>query len=169
MKTGQQGIDLIKHYESLHDGDLTQIGLQPKLCPAGVVTWGYGHTETYKGAQIKDFETANKQFPEMETLTVEQAEELLKKDLIKEEDKVHLRINVPVTQYQFDALVSYFFNIGYSATMVQLVNLQASGKEITDWMTKHYTTVNGVYMTGLFYRRQSEALLFTTGELKFFN
>jgi lysozyme len=169
MKTGQQGIDLIKHFESLHDGDLTKIGLQPKLCPAGVVTWGYGHTETYNGAQIKDFETANKQFPEIETLTVEDAEKLLMQDLVKEEIKIHTRINVPITQYQFDALVSYFFNIGYSATMVQLVNLNATAKEITDWMTKHYTTVGGVYMPGLFYRRQSEALLFTTGELRFFN
>lgn len=169
MRTGENGLLLIKHFESIHDGDLTKIGLQPKLCPAGVVTWGWGHTETYKGAQIKDFETANKQFPEMETMTIEQANELLAKDLIKEEEKVNLRINIPITQYQFDALVSYFFNIGYSATMVQLVNLKASNEEITEWMTHHYTTVNGVYLPGLFYRRESEAYLFTTGELKFFN
>lgn len=169
MKTSQQGISLIQHYESLHDGDLTKIGLQPKLCPAGVVTWGWGHTETYKGAQIRDFETANKQFPEMETLTIEQADELLAKDLLKEEAKVNMRINVPITQYQFDALISYFFNIGYSATMVQLVNLKATNKEITDWITDHYITANGVFLQGLLYRRESEAHLFTTGELKFFN
>lgn len=169
MKTWQQGIDLIKHYESLHDGDLTKIGLQPKLCPAGVVTVGWGHTETHNGEQIKSFELFAELYPDLMNLTEEQADELLKKDLVKEEAKVNLRINVPITQYQFDALVSYFFNIGYSATMVQLVNLKATNKEITEWMIHHYITVGGVYKAGLFYRRESEAHLFTTGELKYFN
>ena len=43
MKTSERGIQLIKFFESLHDGDLSKIGLQPKLCPADVVTIGYGH------------------------------------------------------------------------------------------------------------------------------
>ena len=43
MKTSQKGINLIKYFESLHDGDLTEIGLQPKMCPAGIWTEGYGH------------------------------------------------------------------------------------------------------------------------------
>lgn len=43
MKTSENGIILIKHYESLHDGDLSRIGLQPKMCPAGYWTEGYGH------------------------------------------------------------------------------------------------------------------------------
>lgn len=169
MKTSQQGIDLITHYESLNDGDLTKIGLQPKLCPAGVVTWGYGHTETVNGEQIRSFEVANKLFPEIETMTEQQACDLLLKDLVKEEMKVNLRINIPITQYQFDALVSYFYNIGYSATMIQLVNLKASKEEITEWFTSHYITGGGVYLPGLFYRRKSEAHLFTTGELIYFN
>ena len=38
MKTSQKGINLIKYFESLHDGDLTEIGLQPKMCPAGIWT-----------------------------------------------------------------------------------------------------------------------------------
>ena len=38
MKTSQIGIDLIKHFEGLHDGDLKKIGLQPKKCPAGIWT-----------------------------------------------------------------------------------------------------------------------------------
>lgn len=169
MKTGEQGLAIIKRYESLHDGNLTQIGLQSKKDPIGIVTWGYGHTETVGGRQIKSFDVAKKLFPEMETMTIPEAEELLLEDLIKEEAKVKLRINIPITQYEFDALVSYFFNIGYSATMVQLVNQKASAAEITKWMTGHYITADGIFMKGLLYRRQSEALLFTTGELKFFN
>ena len=42
MKTSQVGINLIKHFEGLHDGDLKEIGLQPKKCPAGIWTQGYG-------------------------------------------------------------------------------------------------------------------------------
>ena len=42
MKTNQEGINLIKHFESLHDGDLKQIGLQPKMDPIGIWTEGYG-------------------------------------------------------------------------------------------------------------------------------
>lgn len=169
MITSSQGINIITHYESLHDGDLTMIGVQPKKDPIGIVTWGYGHTETIGGRQIKSFDVAKKLFPEMETMTISEAEELLLEDLVKEEAKVKLRINIPITQYEFDALVSYFFNIGYSATMVQLVNQKASASDITKWMTGHYITADGVFMKGLLYRRQSEALLFTTGELKFFN
>jgi len=42
MKISKQGIELIKFFESLHDGNLSKIGLQPKLCPANIVTIGYG-------------------------------------------------------------------------------------------------------------------------------
>jgi lysozyme len=35
-------IALVMHYESLHDGDMKTIGLQPKMCPAGYWTEGYG-------------------------------------------------------------------------------------------------------------------------------
>ena len=43
MKIGKEGIDLIKKWESLHDGNLKLIGLQPKMCPAGYWTEGYGN------------------------------------------------------------------------------------------------------------------------------
>lgn len=164
-----EGFDLIKHYETLHDGDLTRIGLQPKLCPAGVVTWGYGHTETYQGKPIKSFELAHKLFPEMDDMTEEEADLLLKQDAIPEEEKVYENIKVTLLQYQFNSAVSYFYNIGYSATFVQLVNALASPEEIYAWFIKHYITANGVFYRGLLYRRQTEGLYFNTGELKFFN
>lgn len=169
LVTSDVGVELIKHYESLHDGDLTKIGCQPKLCPAGVVTWGYGHTETYQGKPIKSFELAHKLFPEMETMTEPQALILLKKDLIIEEAKVKKAIKVSLRQTQFDSLVSYFYNVGYSSTMVTLVNRLASPEEISEWFIQHYITAEGKYLPGLFYRRQTEAILFNTGVLRFFN
>jgi lysozyme len=38
MKTSNVGIQLIQEFESLHDGDLTMIGLQPKMDPVGIWT-----------------------------------------------------------------------------------------------------------------------------------
>ena len=43
MKTSKLGRDLIIHYEQLHDGDLTKIGLQPKMECSSIWTIGYGH------------------------------------------------------------------------------------------------------------------------------
>ena len=43
MKTSSSGIALIAYFEQYHDGDLTKIGLQPKMCPAGIWTVGLGH------------------------------------------------------------------------------------------------------------------------------
>jgi len=170
MNLGEKGFKLISWYEQYHDGDLTRIGLQPKLCPAGVVTWGLGHTELDKdGNQYRSIEQANIDHPEIETMIFEQADALLKVDVIPEEEKVKMFIRRPLLQWEFDGLVSYFYNIGFSSTMVKLMNNRASADLITAWMTQHYITAEGKYMPGLFYRRQSEVLLINTGVLKFFN
>jgi len=169
MTTSNQGISLITHYENINDNDLSMIGLQPKMDPSRVWTAGWGHAITVNGSFLKGATNKDIAYATYPNMTVEDADKLLADDLLKQEAKVKLRINIPITQYEFDALVSYFFNIGYSATMVQLVNQKVSASEITKWMTSHYITADGVFMKGLLYRRQSEALLFTTGELKFFN
>ena len=46
------GREIVKHYESLHDGDLKKIGLQPKLCPAGIWTQGYGRAMRKKNGSF---------------------------------------------------------------------------------------------------------------------
>ena len=43
MKTSSNGIAMIAMFEQYHDGDLSMIGLQPKMCPAGIWTVGLGH------------------------------------------------------------------------------------------------------------------------------
>ena len=43
MAISKNAIDLIKHYESLHDGNLKEIGIQPKMDPVGIWTIGWGH------------------------------------------------------------------------------------------------------------------------------
>lgn len=163
------GLSLVKHYETLHDSDLTKIGLQWKLCPAGIITIGYGRVLTDGGFPIKSYEHAKKVYPNLETITEEQAEAYLQEDITKEETKVKRNIKVTLLQHQFDALCSYFYNIGFSQTMCDLINQNKSQDTIYNWFVKHYTTANGKFLKGLLYRRQSEAELYVNNKLIFFN
>lgn len=173
MKISEVGLNLIKHYESLHDGDLSRIGLQPKQCPAGVWTVGYGHAVTNENGAFLRGEAGYKKliqlYPQWETMTIQQAEDLLAEDMIKFETQVNNSLKIAIPQHQFDALVSHTFNTGGSDTLFKLINMKSPLESILNWFTNHYISGNGIPLKGLKYRRQSEAHLFSTGELKFFN
>lgn len=90
MKISKQGIKLIKKFE----------GFKPYtyLCPANILTIGYGHT---RGVCLG------------QTCTEEEAEQFLKEDLELAEAEVNkVAEKVDLTQGQFDSLVSFTFNIG---------------------------------------------------------
>lgn len=90
MKISKQGIKLIKKFE----------GFKPYtyLCPANILTIGYGHTRGVRLGQ---------------TCTEEEAEQFLKEDLELAEAEVNkVAEKVDLTQGQFDSLVSFTFNIG---------------------------------------------------------
>lgn len=169
MKTGNSGIELIKFFESLHDGNLSKIGLQPKLCPANIVTIGYGHALQDKDGNWLKGEEGLLQvpilYPEWETITKEEAEEILKVDLVKFEKSVNNKIKVTLNQNQFDALVSHTFNTGGSDTLFKLINNKSPELEIVKWFTEKYITSNGKVLPGLIKRRKVEAQLFTTNKL----
>jgi lysozyme len=90
VRTNKAGIDLIKRWESLR--------LKAYLCPAGVPTIGYGHTEGVKlGQQI----------------TSHQADVILDHDLDQvERDVLHLTKGVALNENEFSALVAFAFNVG---------------------------------------------------------
>lgn len=156
MKTSQIGIDLIKYFEGLHDGNLKEIGLQPKKDPIGIWTEGYGHAMIdSKGNFIK-----TKTTPKGTISTIKQAEELLKKDLTAFELIVTRKIKVSLKQNQFDALVSHTYNTGGSGTLFDLINNKASEKEIRAWFETKYITAGGVPLRGLVERRKAEAKLY---------
>lgn len=90
MKISKRGIELIKKYE----------GFKPYayLCPAGVVTIGYGHTRGVRLGQ---------------TCTEVEAEQFLREDLeIAEAEVNKVADEVRLTQGNFDSLVSFTFNLG---------------------------------------------------------
>jgi len=161
MKTSINGVKIIKLFESLHDGDLTKIGLQPKMDPVGIWTEGYGRAmRDKKGNFLKGIK--NKALAEQSTTiqTVAEAEKALNEDLGPREYIVMQNIKVKLNQNQFDALVSYVYNTGGSSTLYKLINTKASEDAIRTWFTTKYITSEGKVLPGLVKRRKMEADLF---------
>lgn len=172
-----KAIELIKHYEQLHDGDLKTAGLQPKLCPTGYASIGYGRVVrdplTNSPLTGKDgLKRATELFP---SITEKQAEAFLKEDLSRFEAIVRALVRYKVSDEQLGAMVSLAYNIGQGSfsgsTLLKLVNkgkLDEAALEFTKW---NKGRVNGelVELRGLTYRRKSEAKLFAEGELEFYN
>lgn len=142
MQTSQKGIDLIKSFEGLK--------LKSYKCPAGVWTIGYGTT---KGVT-----------PGME-ITQKQAEELLKRDLRYFELWVDKLIDVPLSQPQFDALVSFTYNLGEGAlkgsTLRKFLN-QGRYDLVPDQFLR-WNKANKKVLPGLTRRREAEAKMFKEG------
>ena len=90
------------------------------------------------------------------------AEELLLEDIAKFEDHVNNNVKVPLNQNQFDAMVSWTFNLGggnlKSSTLLKVLN----GSDYTDVpnQIKRWNKANGKVLEGLIRRREAEALLF---------
>jgi lysozyme len=160
MRTSNVGIELIKRFESLHDGDLSQIGLQPKLCPSLIWTSGWGNAITYKGKFLRGAENKDLAYA-IGTLKNEvEADAQLQVNLRKFERIVSGKLKVKVNQNQFDALVSHTYNTGGSNTLFKLINENAGREKIYNWFTTKYITGNGVKLNGLVRRRKAEADLF---------
>jgi len=162
------GLKLIQHYESLHDGDLSVIGLQPKMDPVGIWTEGWGHAMTDgKGNFIKGSVNKKMAYALSKVKNPEQATALMLTDLQPIFAIIHHKITVALNDDQLGALASFIYNTGGSSTLYNLINTKSG--QLFDWWCKHYITGQGIPLQGLVYRRHSEALLFTDSTLKFFN
>jgi lysozyme len=145
MKTSQQGLELIKRYEGLR--------LKPYRCPAGLWTIGYGHL-IGNGSVLPD--NWNRAF------SVEEANALLVKDVIRFERGVTRYCPVKLSQGQFDALVSFSFNLGLG-TLQRSSLRQKVNRGDMDGARKvllKYNKAGGKVLKGLDLRRKAEALLF---------
>jgi lysozyme len=163
MKTSNVGIQLIQEFESLHDGDLTMIGLQPKMDPIGIWTEGYGHAmRDSKGNFLKGIANKALAYKSAKVKTKAEATKLMLQDLDPREHIVMQKIKVPLNQNQFDALVSYVYNTGGSSTLYKLINNRASEASIRKWIETKYITADGVQLRGLIRRRKAESNLYFT-------
>ena len=143
MRTNEAGIDLIKHYESLRR--------QSYLCPANVWTIGYGATRLWD----------NEPVPPFTTITEQQADDLLRRDLVDTEDFVSRLIRVPLTENQFSATVSLVFNIGAGnfqrSQSRQRINRKNYDGAASIWW--QWRRGGGRILPGLVKRRESERQL----------
>ncbi len=140
----QTGITLIKYYE--------EFSPRLYLCPAGYPTIGYGHL-------VRDYEDFT------QPLSRAEAESLLIRDMAIAERAVLSCIHVPLSDCQFDALVSFTFNVGSGAlqrsTLRQKVNRDehdAVPQELLRWVW-----ALGRKSPGLLKRRAAEARLYGGG------
>ncbi len=140
----QAGIEAIKMFE----------GFKAKayFCPAGVATIGYGHIFSVTKKDVKTGKTISK----------EQAEELLRKDLSFAEKTVNKEVKVALNQAQFDVLVSFVFNIGSGAfkrsTLLKKLNKGQYETVPTELM--RWVHGGGRILSGLVNRRRKEADMF---------
>lgn len=114
MKTNDRVIALIKFYEGIKDGDPTTPALDPYICPSGYVTQGWGHVLLDENGQMlkgaSGMEKAKKLY---KPITMAQAEDLLRRDLLKYEMAVNTAlIGSDATENEFSAMVSLTMNIG---------------------------------------------------------
>lgn len=142
MKISKTGLDLVKSFEGRR--------LTAYKCPAGVWTIGYGHTGKVDGKSINSGMK----------ITSSKATELLKEDMAKFEKHVEgFRNKYDWNQNQFDAMVSFAFNVG---SINQLTNNgKRTIKEISDKIPA-YNKGGGKVLPGLTRRRRAEQDLFNT-------
>ena len=161
MKTSKVGINLIKSFESLHDGDLSLIGLQPKMCPAKVWTEGWGRAlRDSKGNFIKGSSNKNLAYQVSTVKNEIDAERALQEDLNVFERIVIQKVKVPLNQNQFDALVSYTYNTGGSDTLFKMINKGEHPDNIKNWFITKYISAGGKTLPGLVRRRKAERDLY---------
>lgn len=72
----------------------------------------------------------------------------------------HDNKRVPITQNQFDALISHTYNTGGSDGLFKFINDRAACATIRNWIVTKYITAQGVKLNGLIRRRKAEADLF---------
>lgn len=145
-KLSQKGLELIKQFEGL--------SLTPYVCAGGINTIGYGNTYYTNGKKVT---------LQDKPITKQQAEELLKFSLSTYEKAVDSFCRDDISQGNFDALVSFAYNLGVGAlqksTLIKKVNSNPKDVTIADEFMK-WNKANGKVLVGLTKRRQAEANLY---------
>ncbi|MDX1949945.1 MAG: lysozyme [Rickettsiales bacterium] len=137
----KNALKIIKYYEGF--------SAEIYKCPAGLPTIGYGHVVL----KNEKFETP---------ISKEFAEELLISDCLKFQKQILRLIKIPLKTNQFEALLSFTFNLGSGAlqrsTLRQKINrgeIISAADEFLKWIY-----AGGRILKGLVLRRKAERELF---------
>lgn len=159
------GVELVKSFEGIVDGDPATVNLDPYLDPIGIWTIGWGHAIWQGGDFVRGKENRKKaQSLYPGGITLAQAEALLRADLLDTCRDVESVLKVKVIDNQFAALVSFAYNVGIGnlkkSTLLRLVNagdFANAANEFVKW-----NKAGGRVLAGLTRRREAEAKLFRT-------
>ncbi len=146
METSKKGIELIAYFEGFSS--------KPYLCPAGIPTIGYG-TTMYPNA--RDVRMGDKH------ITKEEAMSILKYQVDRNYGyAVNRYVQKTITQNQFDALVSFAYNLGVgalkSSTLLKKVNQGKNKKASIEFLK--WDHAGGKKLAGLTKRRKAEKKLY---------
>lgn len=144
MQTSDKGIALIKQFEGCK--------LKAYQDSVGVWTIGYGWTQPVDGKPIRAGMTIKQ----------ETAERLLKTGLVSYESDVSRLVKVGLTQGQFDALVSFTYNLGTrslsTSTLLRKLNAGDYAGAADEFL--RWNKAGGKVLNGLTRRREAERALF---------
>lgn len=146
MKLNSKGYDLIVKHEGL--------SLKPYLCPAKIPTIGYGNTYYPNGKRVTLLD---------EPITKEYALEIFKEIADRFAKAVSKLVVVPLNQNQFNALVSFAYNVGMAnfqkSTLLKKVNKNKDDISIELEFNK-WVFAKGVKLNGLVKRRKDESNIY---------
>ena len=157
------GLELIKRFEGIPDGDPQTVNVDPYLDPIGIWTIGWGHAIEVGGAYLRgkaNRKAAQDLYPG--GITVPQAETLLRGDVLDTCRDVEALVDVPLTDNQFAALVSFTFNLGRGslAKSTLLKKLNAGDYAGASAEFQRWNKAGGKVLDGLVARREAESELF---------
>lgn len=150
MNISDRGLDLIIQHEGMI--------LNLYNCPANHATIGVGHLVHYgpiNGTEPKEFLCG---------ITQQRALELLRDDVKVAEKTVNNLVKAPLNQNQFDALVSFVFNLGETnfAKSTLLAGLNSGNYDAVPSELNRWVYGGGKVLPGLVKRRADEGKLFQT-------
>lgn len=156
MNVSPKAIEMIKHHEGVRQ--------TPYRCPARLWTVGVGHVMFPEQGKLKLEQRDGFTVPQdaMRKYSMEEVDAILRSDLARFEKGVATYCPVPLTQGQFDALVSFSFNVGLGtlqrSTLRQKV-LRGDMEGASEELMK-YCMAGGKILKGLQNRRKDERALF---------
>ena len=156
MKVSDKAIQMIKHHEGVRQ--------KPYRCPAKLWTIGVGHVLYPRQGALKMEERDSVPLEERDnrTFSMEEVDGILKSDLQRFERGVAQYCPVELTQGQFDALVSFAFNVGLGTLQRSTLRQKILRGEMDDAAEEFlkYCLAGGKILKGLQNRRKDERAMF---------
>ena len=163
----REGVELIKAFEGIPDGDPGTPGIDAYLDPVGIWTIGWGHAIPWRGEFLRgevNRAVARSMYPG--GITLDEAEALLRGDLAGTAAEVTRLAGRSLADGPFGALVSFAFNVGCGAlarsTLLRRLNAGEMGAAADQFLAWDKGRIGGVLrpLAGLTRRRRAERALF---------